>query len=56
MQVLQERCYAPVDSLILDNCQHSPQFDKAEETLEAVVQFTQRLTQIETNVVHIPSR
>jgi pimeloyl-ACP methyl ester carboxylesterase len=34
---------APVTSLILEDCRHSPQFDRPQATLEAIVKFCKRI-------------
>jgi pimeloyl-ACP methyl ester carboxylesterase len=34
---------APVEVLYLDNCRHSPQVDRPEQTLEAIVDFASRI-------------
>ena len=44
---LEERCYAPVERLVLDDCRHSPHFDRPAETLAAIVEFCDRLQRIE---------
>ncbi|GAB4287205.1 MAG: alpha/beta hydrolase [Roseovarius sp.] len=42
-----ERSYAPVDTLILDDCRHAPHLDRPEETLAAIADFAARLQRIE---------
>lgn len=44
---VEERAYAPVDTLILDECRHSPHLDQPEATLAAVADFAGRLQRIE---------
>ncbi len=44
---VEERCYSPVDVLLLDDCRHSPHLDRPEETLAAVAEFAERLQRIE---------
>lgn len=41
------RSYAPVEVLMLPECRHSPQFDRPQAVLDAVADFTARLTRIE---------
>ncbi len=47
IDVLDERAYAPVERLILDNCRHSPFLDKEAEVVSNIVDFCQRLERIE---------
>jgi pimeloyl-ACP methyl ester carboxylesterase len=35
--------YCPVESVLLDNCRHSPQVDQPEATLQALAEFTYRV-------------
>jgi len=44
---IEERSYAPVDTLLLEDCRHSPQIDRPDETLDAVADFAARLQRIE---------
>ena len=39
VRAIEARSPTPVQSLILDACRHSPQFDQPEATLEAIVRF-----------------
>jgi pimeloyl-ACP methyl ester carboxylesterase len=39
IRAIEKRSPAPVQSLILDDCRHSPQFDQPQATLEAIVAF-----------------
>lgn len=41
------RAYAPVDTLILDDCRHAPHRDQPEAVLEGVADFCARLERIE---------
>ena len=41
-----DRCYAPVDVMMLESCRHAPHFDQAEATLAGIVSFCTRLRQI----------
>lgn len=43
----EERSYAPVDTLILEDCQHAPHLEHPEAVLEAVTDFAARLVRIE---------
>ncbi len=44
---IEARTYSPVDTVIIDECRHSPFIDKPEETLAAVCEFVARLARIE---------
>ncbi len=44
---LEDRSYAPVDTLILDQCQHAPHLEQPEAVLHEVAGFTARLARIE---------
>lgn len=44
---IETRSYAPVDTLILDDCRHAPQVDQPEAVLDAVRDFLARLERIE---------
>jgi pimeloyl-ACP methyl ester carboxylesterase len=44
LEVLRERCPGPVELLVLDGCGHSPQRDRRDETLAAIVSFVRGLT------------
>ncbi len=44
---IENRSYAPVDTLILDNCRHAPHQDQPEAVLAAVADFCARLARIE---------
>jgi pimeloyl-ACP methyl ester carboxylesterase len=39
IRAIERRSPAPIQSLILDDCRHSPQFDQPQATLDAVVAF-----------------
>ena len=39
IRAIEARAPTPVTSLILDACRHSPQFDRPQATLEAIVKF-----------------
>ncbi|OED38516.1 alpha/beta hydrolase [Chromatiales bacterium (ex Bugula neritina AB1)] len=56
IEVLQQRSYAPVDSLILDDCRHAPHLDQPQLTLRAITDYIGRLDQFENTVVHLPTR
>ncbi|MCG6901175.1 MAG: alpha/beta hydrolase [Rhodobacter sp.] len=44
---IETRSYAPVDTVILDDCRHAPFVDQRQAVLDAVSEFTQRLERIE---------
>lgn len=50
IEVLEARSYAPVDSLILENCGHSPFIDQPDAVLAGVTDFCTRLARIEAAV------
>ena len=50
IEVLKARSYAPVDSLILENCGHSPFIDQPDAVLAGVTDFCTRLARIEAAV------
>lgn len=50
---IETRSYAPVDTVILDNCRHSPHQDQPEAVLAAVTEFCTRLARIEAAEVAI---
>ena len=41
-----DRCYAPVDVMMLPSCRHAPHFDQTEATLDGIASFCERLRQI----------
>lgn len=47
VEEVQERSYAPVDVMILENCRHAPHQDQPERTLDAIAEFVERLERIE---------
>lgn len=44
---LEERSYAPVDTVILDDCRHAPHQEYPQAVLDAVAEFVARLERIE---------
>lgn len=44
---LENRSYAPVDSVILDDCRHTPFLDQPEKVLDAIAEYCARLERIE---------
>lgn len=52
---IENRIYAPLDIVLLKNCQHSPHLEQADITLEAIANYLARLTRIENVLVTIPS-
>jgi len=55
IEVIQERCYAPVETVILDHCRHSPHIDQPQATLSAISDYVQRLQEIENTSVSNPA-
>ncbi len=51
IDALETRSYAPVETLILDDCRHAPHQEQPEAVLEGVAAFTARLERIEAEVV-----
>lgn len=51
---LDRRIYAPLDIELLENCRHMPHVEKPKQTLAAIVEFTGRLEQIDSENVSIP--
>lgn len=47
IDVIEDRSYAPVERLVLDNCRHAPFLDQPQAVLAAVSEFTKRLERIE---------
>ena len=47
IEELETRSYAPVDTLILDDCRHAPHQEHPDMVLQAVAEFTARLRRIE---------
>ncbi|MGP6088980.1 alpha/beta fold hydrolase [Antarctobacter jejuensis] len=47
IEEVETRCYAPVDTLILDDCRHAPQMDQPRAVLDGVTEFVTRLDRIE---------
>ena len=43
VQAIADQSYAPVDTLVLDDCRHAPQFEQPDAVLAAVRAFTGRL-------------
>ena len=42
----QDATYCPVDTLVLQNCRHSPQLDQGDATLQGIAEFAYRLLTI----------
>ena len=53
IEELEHRLYSPLESVILDDCRHSPFVDKPKETVDAVAGFVARLVRIEAEKVEI---
>lgn len=47
IEVLEHRCYAPVDPVILDDCRHAPFQDQPAQVLGAIADYCARLERIE---------
>ena len=47
IEALEERLYAPLEKLVLDDCRHAPFIDKPVETLAAIADFVARLERID---------
>ncbi|MDX2482168.1 MAG: alpha/beta hydrolase [Pseudodonghicola sp.] len=54
IEEIESRSYAPVDTVILEDCKHAPHQEQPEQTLDAVADFTARLERIEAAEV-VPS-
>lgn len=50
---IEERIYAPVEVLVLENCGHAPQSDRPAETEAAILEFCARLHRLEQAEVSI---
>ena len=44
---VENRSYAPVDTLILDECRHAPHLDQPEKVVAGIAEFCARLERIE---------
>ena len=47
IEMLEERSYAPVESLILDDCRHAPFLDQGSTVIAAIAEYCWRLERIE---------
>lgn len=47
IEEIQQRCYSPVETHILNQCQHAPHLEKTEQTLDSIVEFIARLERME---------
>ncbi|TDK46182.1 alpha/beta fold hydrolase [Antarcticimicrobium luteum] len=47
IEEIETRSYAPVDTVILEDCKHAPHLEQPELTLDAVAEFAARLERIE---------
>lgn len=50
---IENRSYAPVETLILDECRHSPHIDQPDAVIAGVADFIARLERIEAAVVSV---
>jgi pimeloyl-ACP methyl ester carboxylesterase len=48
IRAIETRSPAPVESLILEDCRHAPQFDQPKATIEAIVRFVNQLGEAAT--------
>ena len=53
IEALETGTYSPVDTEIIDNCQHAPHLAQPEQTLAIVSDFIERLETIEAEVVAV---
>jgi pimeloyl-ACP methyl ester carboxylesterase len=54
IETLEQRLYAPLDRIVLENCGHAPFIDKPQETLMAAADFVARLERIDRAEVAMP--
>ncbi len=47
IEALERESYAPVETVLMENCKHSPHLERPEETLAAIAGFVARLDRIE---------
>lgn len=47
IEVIEERSYAPVDPVVIDNCRHAPHLEQPQAVLDAVAEYAARLERIE---------
>ncbi len=47
VRAIEARAPTPVESLILDNCRHSPQFEQPQATLDAIAAFCRKTLRTE---------
>ena len=50
---IEDRSYAPVDMVVLDDCRHAPHQEQPEQTLATVAEFVARLERIEVEQVDL---
>jgi pimeloyl-ACP methyl ester carboxylesterase len=53
IDVIDIRSYAPVDLVILENCQHAPHLEQPDQTLDAVTDFVARLERIDAEEIAV---
>lgn len=51
IQEIDDRSYAPVEMVILDDCKHAPHHEQSSQTLAAISDFSMRLNRIENEQV-----
>jgi len=50
IEVIEERCYAPVELVVIEDCKHSPHLEQSEQVLKLAVSFVERINEHEANV------
>lgn len=50
---IEDRCYAPVDTCILDDCRHTPFQDQPQQVLDALTEFVARIERIDSSDVAV---
>jgi pimeloyl-ACP methyl ester carboxylesterase len=51
LDLVNAETYCPVETMLLKNCSHTPQFDQPEATLSAIAAFAHRILTIHEGVV-----
>lgn len=52
IETLEERCYAPVERVMLENCQHAPHLEQPDAALASIGDFINRLQRIESGLLY----
>lgn len=50
---IEDRIYAPLEAVVLDDCRHAPHAEAPERTLAAICEFVARLERLEAAVVKV---